>query len=396
MIQVLSSFYTTFKVVKRLIPLFVVLFSGCIVPEEPKFDFKEGLIYIDALAATTAGTSYVSISESVVKLDAYRNEFIGGATVFFRNTENGLMVELSEENGIYLPPIDFVVSVGEIWELNIVLPDGKRYISQSEKVLKPVTFSNLKVAYDPELTFKEDLDRFVPGHSISIDLNDPADEQNYYLWKYRSFEKLLICETCENQIFRDGKCIDVENDPNEGLENLGEADYYCEGDCWRIRYNESIELFSDEFTQGGFVGSLPVGDIPLYTTENIVLELQQISLTESMYDYYKILNDIVDNNSGLNAPPPAALVGNIFNPEDEEEYVLGRFTAASSTTMSIFIERESISEAPIDTFNFFKSECQIFCGITICNSPESCAFESTTPCTETRFRTAIKPEGWID
>ena len=258
-------------VVKKYFVLFVFLCFGCIAPEEPKFEFKDGLIYIDAFASTEAGASYVSISESVVASIGYRNEFIEGATVFFRNSDNGLIIALSEENGIYLPPNDFMISIGESWELDIELSDGKKYRSKSEEVLKPVAFSNLKATYDPELIFKADLNQFVPGHSLTIDLNDIADEENYYFWKFRSYERLIICETCENQIFRNGECIDFENIENEGLENLGDADYNCDGDCWRIRYNENIKLFSDKFIAGGIVNNLSVGDVLLYTNENIVV-----------------------------------------------------------------------------------------------------------------------------
>lgn len=379
----------------RLCILFTLFLVGCIVPEEPKFEFKEGLVYVDALASANPGTSYVTISESVLRLGALTNIFIEGANVSFKNLATGLVVGLIEENGIYVPPVDFVVAIGETWELSIDLPNGKQYRALSEEVLKPVGLSNIKATYNPEISFISDLKKFVPGHAVSIDIEDPSDEKNYYYWKFRSFEKLLICETCDNQIFRNERCLDVEGNPNGGS-NLGAADYYCDGDCWRIRYSENIELFSDEFATGGMINNLPVGEVLLYTKENILVEVQQISLTEKEYDYYKVLNDLVDNNSGLNAPPPAALIGNVFNANDSEEYVLGRFTAASSVTRTIFINRESISEPVIEPSRAFKSECEIFCGIELCNSPEGCAFESIVPCSESRFRTSIKPEGWIE
>jgi uncharacterized protein DUF4249 len=385
---------------KKLYPLFIVFFMGCIVPEEPKFEYREGLVYVDALASTSVGTSFVKISESVLRLGALVNDFISGANVSFRNIDSGLIVGLSEQNGVYVPPDDFVVSIGETWELIIDLPNGKQYRARSEKVLKPVVFSNLRATYNPELSFRADLKRFVPGHFVSIDVNDPADEKNYYFWKFQSYEKLSICVTCENQIFRNGECIDVENDPNQGMAiNLGEIDYYCDGDCWRIRYNENIKIFSDRFTEGGIINNIPVGDVLLYSRENILVEIQQISLTEAEYDYYKVLKDIVDNSSGLNAPPPAALIGNVFNPDDPEEAVLGRFTAASSTTMSLFINRGSVTELPIEPLKVFNSECFIFCGIMVCQLVDAeaiCPYEILTPCSETRYRTSIKPEEWID
>lgn len=375
--------------------LFTVFFVGCIVPEEPKFEFKEGLVYVDAFASTNLGTSYVTLSESVLRLGALTNIFIEDAEVSFKNIASDEVVQLIEEKGIYVPPADFMVAIGETWELNIDLPNGKQYRALSEEVLKPTGLTNIKATYNPEISFISDLKKFAPGHLVSVDIDNPADEKNYYFWKFRSFEKLLICETCDNQIFRNGKCKDVESDPNDGA-NLGYANYYCDGDCWRIRYNENIELFSDEFATGGIINNLPVAEVLLYTQENILVEVQQISLSEKAFDYYKVLNDLVDNNSGLNAPPPAALIGNVFNTSNSEEFVLGRFTAASSVIQTIFINRESISESVIEPSRPFKSECNIFCGIVICSSPEGCEFESIMPCSESRFRTSIKPEGWID
>ena len=63
--------------------------------------------------------------------------------------------------------------------------------------------------------------------------------------------------------------------------------------------NENIKIFSDEFANGLQITGLPVADVLLYTKENIVIELQQFSLTPKAYDYYRILKDIVDNNGGL-------------------------------------------------------------------------------------------------
>ena len=55
----------------------------------------------------------------------------------------------------------------------------------------------------------------------------------------------------------------------------------------------------------------------------MVVVAQQWNLTPEAHEYYKVLKDILDNNSGLNAPPPAALIGNLFNPEDTEDFIFG-------------------------------------------------------------------------
>jgi len=167
---------------------------------------------------------------------------------------------------------------------------------------------------------------------------------------------------------------------------------------WFLRTNENIKIFSDEFTNGTMINNLPVADVVLFSGENIVVQIQQFSLTASAYEFYRVLQDLVDNNASINAPPPAALVGNMFNPNDDTEFVLGRFTAAPSTTRNIFIDRRNIQEQPLDSERFFFEACNEVCPIINCppiNEP-GCVEVLMAPCEETRFKTGITPEGWID
>lgn len=277
--------------------LLIFSFLGCIVPEEPKFEYKEGILYIDAFASTDLNASFVIISESVFKFNRLINEAIEGTNVIFRNTDSDQRVILTEQEGQYVPPEEFLATPRESWELLITLPDGRRYQSLPEVITNPIPFSNAKATYNPELTFRADLERFVPGHFISIAIQDPTDENNFYFWKFRSFEKILYCERCEDGIFRNGKCSEnTATPPDFPTYSL---DYVCEEDCWRIRYSENIKLFSDEFTNGMAVKSLPVADILLYNKRNIAVELQQYLLSESAYEYYRIIKDLVDNSDVL-------------------------------------------------------------------------------------------------
>ncbi|AUP80442.1 DUF4249 domain-containing protein [Flavivirga eckloniae] len=370
--------------------LFVFLVC-CVEPESPKFKFEEGMIYIDAYASTAQGESFVIISESGYKFNKFLNEFLPGANVRFRNTETNTTVQLFEQNEIYLPPDNFNAAVGDSWELLITLADGRHYQSLPENIIQPVNFTDIKANYDPELLFRESANDFVPGHFISVDVHDPADEKNFYHWRYRTFEKLADCEKCENSIFRNGIC-DHTIGKAQGLI----VHYRCETDCWKIRFNENIKIFSDEFTNGEVINALEVADIPYYKKGNILVEIQQYSLSEAAYKYFKVLKDILDNSSGINAPPPAALIGNVFNPDDKNEIVLGRFTAASTTTKRLFIDRSNITESQIEPLprEVFRETCLI----STCTPQEcedmTCEPVKSAPCTENRFRTAFMPEGW--
>jgi len=115
----------------------------------------------------------------------------------------------------------------------------------------------------------------------------------------------------------------------------------------------------------------------------------------------QVLKDLVDNNAGLNAPPPAALVGNMYNPTNTDEFVLGRFTAAAATVKSIFIDRTQIRDAPVERPIPLRPEkCNDICSGSDCSPfippPPECIPITRIPCAESRFKTSIRPEGWVN
>ncbi len=359
--------------------------SACIDPVEPEFEYREGLLFIEGFASTVPGTSFVLINESSTEFGVYAVNFVTGASVNFENTDTGAMVALNEVVGAYQTPFDFFASPGENWKLNITLADGRTYESTPELVLDAVPIDNIEVDYDPELAFREmDGGKFVPGHSVSVSFQDPADRANYYYWTYRTYENLDFCEKCREGVFRDDECRSFPID-GRGRRYF---DYTCDVECWKIRFPESISILDDKFSNGKNISKLPIGDILLYTKENMVVEVQQFSLTPAAYDYYKVLKDIIDNSSGLNAPPPAALIGNLTNRNNADEFVFGRFTAAATSVASIFIDRSAIEDPELEAREPIVQEAF--------GDPLPPPITTIAPCSETKFRTAITPPGWIE
>ncbi len=367
----------------RIFTCFSVLLLGCVDPVAPEFEFKEGLVFVEGFASTAAGTSYVIINKSVTEFGVNTTVFEKGATVSFKNSDTGQTITLFEEEGAYAPPADFTVEVGERWELAITLIDGTQYKSSPETILNPVPISGITAAYNPELQFDEGVGEYQPGHLVSATFDDPEDQENFYYWTFRSFENLDICETCLDSILRNGECT------NTDVPTPDFFSYVCDTDCWKIRFPESISIFDDKFSNGRTTSNLAVANMPLYTKENMVVELQQFTLTPAAYNYYQVLKDIVDNNSGFNAPPPAALIGNLVNANDEDDFVFGRFTAASASVTSIFIDRSTVEEDAIEPLVSANLEPTLL-------SPYPPPATISAPCTETRFRTAMRPEKWVD
>lgn len=365
--------------------LLFVSFLGCTDPVTPEFEFQEGLIFVEGFISTLPSGSFVTVSKSAIEFEVYVVRFQEGATVSFENIASGETVPLTEVEETYLPPSDFIAQPGEEWKLVVNLANGASYESLPEKVLEPVPIAGIEAKYDTELEFREIYGgKFVPGHEIFVSLNDPADRDNYYYWTYKTFENLNFCERCYAGYFRNGKC----NSFSSAVSGTPYYDYLCDSDCWRIRFPESIAIYEDRFNNGLTVDNISIGNLLLYTKENIVVVVQQLALTPEAHQYYKVLKDLVDNNSGINAPPPAGLVGNLFNPDDDDDFVFGRFTAAASSKGFLFINRSEINEDPLENrgVNLFED------GDARLPPPVT----TRVVCSENRFRTPIQPPGWIN
>ena len=365
------------KVLLSFLIVIIASVSSCIELVDTEYSYKDNLIFIDAYALTEEGLSTVSISKSNWNetYAAYSTILIPNAKVQFDNTVTGVIIDLeADATGVYVSPPDFTAKEGEVWKLYIELEDGRKYESKPEMVSKAVPIDEIKSEYSLEVDYDSGLRRFVHGHRVSLDWHDPPDEENFYLWKYKTYEPLIVCETCERGVFRNGSC---EIRPNSGRY----FDYYCDTSCFQIQYEENLIIFDDRLSDGANILDKEIALLPFYRRTDILIEVQQLALNESAYNYFKIISDQVSASGGLNAPPPAPLLGNLFNPDDSGETVLGQFTTAGVSTQSVFIDRSIILERPISPDRS-----------AVVEQCDDCPQDA--PCVESVSRTKFEPEGW--
>ena len=363
----------------------VLVSQSCIEPVQPEFQYIENVLFVEGLASTAEGTSFVSIRQASTEFGIYQTSFLEGASVRVENIDNGVQTTFSEDLESYVAPTDFVVNPGESYKLIVNLPDGRRIESNAESTADAVEINDVQINYESELYFDEELERNIPGHQMRVDFLDPVNVSNYYYFTYRLLEDLKFCERCYDGILRDGSCYRPP-----GFRNFPDYyDYQCDSECWKIRFPESIILYDDQLSDGLTIENFYVDNLPLYTRTDALVELQLWTLSEEAYRYYKVLKDLVDNNIGFNAPPPAPLVGNMRNVLNDEDFVFGRFSVAAASTAAVFIERETLTDLPIEPILPVVFEPTL-------NSPYPPPATTLAPCNESRYRTAIKPENWID
>ncbi|WP_020569069.1 DUF4249 domain-containing protein [Neolewinella persica] len=360
--------------------LILSILCGCLEPTKPEFQIEESFILVEGNILAGEGQGEIRIRESNFREVALEFESVAGAEVLAIEA-NGTTVSWGPgyEPGRYIPPPEAVVLPGETWHVEITLPDGTSVISAPETIPEPVEVSNLTINFVQNSSFDEGLNRFVPRFELFLDYVDPADQENYYAYDYHYWEEITICASCVNGRWRDGVCIPFDNPRFNNR-----YDYLCDTqECFSTKAGEETRYGSDAFTNGSSLTGFPLGGIIFTAYGGMLVEGSVYSITKEAFDYGKVIQDLVEGNSGLNPTTPAALDGNVRNVDPGGRDVLGFIGAASKGSARAFVDRTTETGSPLPFDNNLRLE----------PLPPP-AVPPRAPCNIPGVRTAERPVGW--
>ena len=360
-----------------LCSLFFLLLT-CTEQVEPVIQFEEGFLLVNGRLADRAGVSEVTVLRNENNGLNSNPSPVTGARVFSIADGGGeTRWESIGTQGRFVPPPGWVAERGVAYHVRIETPAGEVIESTPERLATTVEIDSLSVQFEQEAYFSESRDRFVPAFRLLVNYRDPAGERNYYQYRTQAFEEIDICAFCERSVYRNGECI-----ATEGSRFVARYDYRCDSRCWRTRLLGVATTFSDEFTDGTQVNALPAARVDYQRPGGLLFVLQQFSISRAAFEYNSIIQNLVEGAGGLNAPLPAALIGNLQDVSNEGTTVLGFVGTAAVTERRRYIVQESFGGLPLPFDNIPRLEPLI-------------PAPPRAPCTGGN-RTATKPEGWPD
>jgi Domain of unknown function (DUF4249) len=366
--------------------LFVVVWVfmvACINVIEVKYDFKADLLTVDGFV-TDQNTIQVSIQYSRSTGRSTYYDPVRGCIAEI--LVNGQPVKLTEfSSGVYVAPNNLKGVPGQTYQLKFTTSKGVKYESTIEKLNTVPAIDKVYHIFNSKGQLDNTGQRVVHSTTdVYIDFQDPATEQNYYLWKTILWERQEICETCTGGgTYQVGRgCVVPRIVPNPPPPDF---DYQCEGRCWDIIYNYEILLSSDLYTNGKKTIGRLLQKVPYYRNNGGLIEVQQYSITPIAYRYYDLLRQQSQTTGTLTDTPPAPLVGNVRNIDNPSEPVVGFFAAAGLTKTRYWINRNNDVGAVQVTL---LGREPVFEPTTLTRPP-------LVPCINNPFRTPFKPDGWV-
>lgn len=214
--------------------------------------------------------------------------------------------------------------VGESYQLEIQIWDGRMYESTMETMPNPVSIGLTREEFIENRETTDEGTSFVSySHDVFTELENTSDQH---------FVRL---ETI-------------------GWENL-QVDYELVPAgpqfCWQVQnpINREIILASNT----GIAGSAyetKIANVPVQSRLNYVVEVFAKSMSREAFAYWSEAQRQLNRGGGIFDPPFAPVIGNIRNIDDPNEVVLGYFHAYSQTMSRYCYRREGLAgvfEIPI-------------------------------------------------
>lgn len=262
---------------KYLLLAFGLSFISCTdvidvdVPEAPPRLVIEASL--DWEKGTDGSNQTILLSESTPYFDSSEISIVVGASVKVTNNVDGQEFIFTDQgNGEYTTS-SFVPKLNESYTLEVI-NDGETYLAV--ETLTPVVdidnvYQSTENGFDDEAL------------EVNVEYTDPANEENFYLFKFQRVGDLLPDLLDLSDEFTDGNQISIF------YERL-----------------EDEDINQDEFVPGD------------------VVDISMHGISEQYFNYIRLL--ISQNESGGPfSATPVAVKGNCINPNDPDDYAFGYF-----------------------------------------------------------------------
>ena len=315
------------RVIKHLVTgIILLLTASCIDPYHPQLKESQELLVVNGMVTDVPGEYTVEISRSVPFDEPV---FLPVRHCVVEVTDNlGSTVAYTETSpGIYTAYLDSdFLGTGRAYQLYVKTPDEREYFSEYDSLIACPRID--KLYYELERRGGEEPGTFINGLQFFVDVKGSSKESGNFLWKLEETWEYTASYTI--QYIWDG----TELKSFYPIDSL----YYCyktlpvrEVYAASTRYLTQNELIkyplvyvSDESNR-------------LWMTYSLLVE--QYSLSSDAYFYWDKLKKQISGQGGLYEIQPFTSEGNIYNPDDPDELVLGFFYASQIKRTRIMVDK---------------------------------------------------------
>jgi len=342
--------------IARLIFIIWLLLDACVDPFTIKSSNAGEQLVVDGMITDQPGPYTVKLY-TTKSLDTQLDQvnWVKGARVSITddagNTEN--LTEIS--SGIYQTSESGIQGqVGRTYTLHVTTSQGHAYTSAAEKLLPVGEINNVYYSFkqveDPTKTDYLDTKN---GFEIFVDAEVLPEQEGRVRWRTTgTFEIKTAPEAKTRTEGAKGGGIVIIPDPpacsgwiydaKNGLRQVGVCTC-CE--CWVTLYSDTPLLSDKTFVVNNAIEKYKLGDVTAtrrFFYQKYHLMVEQMSVSQSVYDFWERIATQKQSGSDLFQTPPGATGGNITSESAGALPALGVFAASSIRSVSVVIDRSDV------------------------------------------------------
>jgi Domain of unknown function (DUF4249) len=291
-----------------------------------------GYLVIEGVVNSGQGPTTIKLSRTTA-LENPQTLYEKNADVKLEGEDNSVVSFKEKGIGEYM--VDSLRLKNSVkYRLNIRTSNGKSYISDYVAAKNNPPIDSVSWVQNTE------------GVKLFINTHDALNKTRYYLWDYeetwefhgayRSYIKYNVvtkpsAEKAYLAVYRDTL--------NSAF--FDSTQYYC----WQNFKSNTILLGSTAKLDKDIV-NLPLAAIPRASIKLSVLYsilVKQYSLTPEAYAFLEIMKKNTEQTGSVFDAQPSALKGNIYNPKDLDEPVIGYFSICPIQEKRLFIDNLQLS-----------------------------------------------------
>src|SRR5882762_4440949 len=339
------------KLAKYVSLLFLVL-DACIEPFNVKIPAGQQTIVVDGLITDQPGPYTVSLYRALpLDNEFHYPEWVVGASISIYD-DLGASEALTESTPGHYMTSSLPGVVGRSYHLRIVTEDGKIYESTPEKLVAVGDFSNLHYQFLQKVPSNDDPVNPQNGFNIYLDGEVLPEQAGLVRWRWTgTFEIKTYPELRLKVAIPAGFVIRFVPDPpacsgyffRNG--NLQQTDLCTCCTCWVNQYSDSPLLSDTRFVNNDKISQFNVGFIPAnrrYFYDKYYLDVEQMSVSQTVYDFWKKIAVQQKQGSDLFQTPPSATSGNVKLLSEKGMPVIGIFAASAIKKHSFVMYRQDV------------------------------------------------------
>ncbi len=321
--------------INAIIFVLLLVLWGCKEEFLLKFDTNDEVLVVEGGVTNNPGPYLVRLSTTLPVNQPLRVPFENCEVQI--SDQAGNQETLTEiEPGVYATSENGIQGeIGNAYSLRVVTPDAREYETVYEEMKELVDIDSVYA----ELEVRENLDYpfGLPGYQFYIDTKPGKDDSNYFLWK--------LTETYQYEsdytlyaLYYYGDMFYTKSDMDQ-IVDIVHLNYDTLYTCWN---SEAVQVVYTGQTANLTVPFVTRQPLHFVTTETKKLSIkysllvQQYSLSEKAYKFWRSIQDQISDESFLNTRQPYNITGNLKNVNDDAELTYGFFTVASVTQKRVF------------------------------------------------------------